>query len=150
MTVAVALLDVNVLLALAWPNHLHHDAAHEWFAAQRAGGWASCTLTQSAFVRLSCQPSVVKTVITIQDAMQILEANLAAAEHVFWPLEHPIPELTGEIRCRVTGHRQLADALLLDLAIRRQGRLATFDGRIEGLLPTDSTHRSALEVLPIT
>ena len=26
----VYLLDVNVLIALAWPNHVHHAAAHTW------------------------------------------------------------------------------------------------------------------------
>ena len=26
------LLDVNVLIALAWPSHAHHEAAHHWFS----------------------------------------------------------------------------------------------------------------------
>ena len=30
----VALLDVNVLVALAWPNHVHHTQAHRWFSAR--------------------------------------------------------------------------------------------------------------------
>lgn len=36
----VALLDVNVLLALAWPNHQHHVAAHRWFHDDGRRGWA--------------------------------------------------------------------------------------------------------------
>jgi predicted nucleic acid-binding protein len=28
-----SLLDVNVLLALAWPNHVHHAASRTWFAS---------------------------------------------------------------------------------------------------------------------
>lgn len=28
----VALPDVNVLVALAWPNHVRHGRAHAWFA----------------------------------------------------------------------------------------------------------------------
>ena len=28
----VALLDVNVLVALFDPDHVHHDLAHDWFA----------------------------------------------------------------------------------------------------------------------
>jgi predicted nucleic acid-binding protein len=31
--VKAALLDTNVLLALARPNHQHHAQAHAWFAA---------------------------------------------------------------------------------------------------------------------
>jgi hypothetical protein len=37
----------------------------------------------------------------------------------------------------------LTDAVPLDLAIRLQGRLATFDRRILGLLPPDSVLRDA-------
>jgi predicted nucleic acid-binding protein len=49
----IALPDVNVLLALGWSNHPHHNAAHDWFAREASAGWATCLLTQSAFVRLS-------------------------------------------------------------------------------------------------
>jgi hypothetical protein len=146
---AVALLDVNVLLALAWPHHVHHGAAREWFAAHRSAGWATCPFTQAAFVRLSSQPAAVKVAVTVQDAIRTLEIAVAAAEHVFWPLEHGIPEILPEIRTRVMGHRQLTEAWLLDLAIRRRGKLATLDQRVENLLATDSPHRCALEVLPV-
>ena len=57
---SVSLLDVNVLLALAWPTHIHHAAAHRWFAENCAAGWATCPLTQLGFVRLGMQPAVVK------------------------------------------------------------------------------------------
>jgi hypothetical protein len=30
------LLDVNVLLALSDPMHIHHEAAHRWFALPRS------------------------------------------------------------------------------------------------------------------
>jgi len=48
----VHLLDVNVLIALGWPNHKHHASAHRWFSSIAAGGWATCPLTQCAFVRI--------------------------------------------------------------------------------------------------
>lgn len=35
----VALLDVNVLIALAWPTHIHHEAAHAWFNQEQQHGW---------------------------------------------------------------------------------------------------------------
>lgn len=40
-----ALLDINVLLALAWPSHQHHAAAHGWFARESRHGWATCAFT---------------------------------------------------------------------------------------------------------
>ena len=33
MTAPVALLDVNVLIALLDPQHLSHERAHRWFRA---------------------------------------------------------------------------------------------------------------------
>jgi predicted nucleic acid-binding protein len=34
----MTLLDVNVLIALAWPNHVHHDLAQTWFERNRRHG----------------------------------------------------------------------------------------------------------------
>jgi hypothetical protein len=56
----VSLLDVNVRLALAWPNHVHREAAHYAFAAIQAEGWDTCPHTELGFVRLSIQPAVVE------------------------------------------------------------------------------------------
>ena len=144
-----ALLDVNVLLALAWPQHIHHEAADIWFSANRARGWATCPHTQLAFLRLSAQPAVVGVAITMADAMALLGENLTAPDHEFWPLDYPVTNVMPEIRERIVGHHQLADGLLLDLAIRRQGRLATFDQRIAALLPAQSPHLARLEILSV-
>jgi predicted nucleic acid-binding protein len=100
------------------------------------------------FVRLSTQPAIVKTTIAGSDAVSILESNVLAPEHEFWPLERPFHEMEREIRQRLMGHRQVTDAVLLDLAIRRGGCLATFDRGIASLLAADSKYRSALEILP--
>jgi toxin-antitoxin system PIN domain toxin len=146
--VSVALLDVNVLLALAWPTHVHHLAAHRWFAENYAAGWATCPLTQLGFVRLAMQPAVVKTPILFGDVMEALARITANGAHRFWPLEGGLADIGDEIRARVMGHHQLTDAVLLDLAIRHQGRLATLDRRISGLLPPDSLLRDAVAIIP--
>ncbi|MGQ0732174.1 MAG: TA system VapC family ribonuclease toxin [Acidobacteriota bacterium] len=145
----VALLDVNLLLALAWPNHVHHEDAHAWFSAERGRGWATCALTQAAFLRLSAQPAVVKMTIALADAMAVLEANVAASEHEFWPLDQGFGDMAKEIRERVVTHRQVTDAVLLALAIGRGGRLATLDRGIQQLLDADSPHRTSLEIVPV-
>ncbi len=48
-----ALLDVNVLVALFDPMHVHYEAAHEWFAENRQRGWVTCPLTENGVVRTS-------------------------------------------------------------------------------------------------
>jgi toxin-antitoxin system PIN domain toxin len=145
--VGVFLLDVNVLLALAWPTHVHHAAAHRWFAENRAAGWATCPLTQLGFVRLSMQPAVVKMPILFGDVMEAMARSTASAEHRFWALGYGLAGIRDEIRERIVGHHQLADALLLDLAIRSGGRLATFDRKIVALLAGDSELRDVVAVI---
>jgi predicted nucleic acid-binding protein len=38
----VFLLDVNILIALAWDDHTSHQAAHRWFASNAQTGFATC------------------------------------------------------------------------------------------------------------
>ena len=52
------LLDANVLLALAWPNHQFHAAATRAMGRSR-GRWATCALTQLGFIRLSSNPAAI-------------------------------------------------------------------------------------------
>ena len=53
----VALLDVNVLVALFDPDHVHHEAAHDWFANEGTGGWATCPVTENGFIRVITNPA---------------------------------------------------------------------------------------------
>jgi hypothetical protein len=94
------------------------------------------------------QPAVVKIPILFGDVMEALAQMAANGAHRFWPLEGGIAGIRDEIRARVVGHHQLTDAVLLDLSIRNEGRLATFDRRILGLLPPDSALRDAVAIIP--
>jgi uncharacterized protein len=146
---SICLLDINVLLALAWPTHVHHDAAHCWFAENRRRGWATCLHTQIGFLRLSMQPAVVKTAISFGDAFRALTSSVAPVEHRFWPMAVSFGEIQDEIRGRIAGHHQLADAMLLDLAIRNSGKLATFDQRIASLAPGGSASAAGVELIGV-
>ncbi len=91
---------------------------------------------------------MVKTPVTVLEALRALENNLSAREHEFWTLDQGVLQIHPEIRRRLMGHHQLSDAFLLDLAIRKEGKLATFDQRLEQLLEPRSDFRSSLEILP--
>src|SRR5262245_28121968 len=56
-----ALLDINVLIALLDPQHIHHSRAHGWFAGARISGWASCPLTENGCVRVLANPAYSRT-----------------------------------------------------------------------------------------
>ncbi len=53
----IYLLDVNVLLALSDPMHIHHEAAHRWFAAKGQSAWATSPITENGFVRIASHPN---------------------------------------------------------------------------------------------
>ncbi|MGA3027962.1 MAG: TA system VapC family ribonuclease toxin [Bryobacteraceae bacterium] len=145
----VHLLDVNVLLALAWPNHVHHQAAHAWFEANHEHGWATCPMTQAGFVRLSCQPAVTRLLVPVREAVEILASSTKSPHHQFWQQDTPLASLLPEMLSRIMGPRQLTGAVLVDLAIRRQAALATFDRHMSVLLPPGSPHASRLTFIPV-
>ena len=52
----IALLEMNVLIALLDPQHAHHDPAHHWFAQHSLAGCATCPLTQKGVLRTLGHP----------------------------------------------------------------------------------------------
>ena len=129
-----ALLDINVLIALVWPTHVHHNAVLSWFEEHSGQGWSTCTLTESGFVRLSCNPAVVHHSLTPSEAIALLSALRDMGSHIFWPLDLSIVELPAEIINRLQGYRQITDAVLLATAMRQDGQLATLDSRLSRLV----------------
>jgi toxin-antitoxin system PIN domain toxin len=146
--VSVALLDVNLLVALAWPNHIHHGRAHAWFQRKRDGGWATCPLTQSGFVRVSSNHRVIPEAKTPAETIVLLRRILDLPHHQFWHDDVSIgrsPEVGVE---RILDYRQVTDAHLLALAIRRGGKLATFDRGVAELVGEAHHPRDVIEILP--
>lgn len=130
-----ALLDVNVLVALAWPNHVHHDLALAWFEKNSGFGWATSPVTQSGFVRVSSNRRVIPEAKTPAEAMLLLERIASLPDHRFWEDDVSLVGSQAIARDRLVGHRQVTDAHLLALAIRHEGRLATLDTGVERIVP---------------
>lgn len=126
--VAGRLLDLNVLLALAWQSHEHHDSAHAWFSRQRSS--STCGFTQMGFVRLSSNPRVVDPVASPAEAAEVLRRILQHPRHLFWVDDLDIGADGAGLPAWVQGHRQVSDAHLVRLAARHKGRVATFDGAL--------------------
>jgi uncharacterized protein len=140
------LLDVNVLIALAWPNHPGHKAAGAWFADSEQG-WASCAFTQAAFVRILSNPAFSANRLSVADAVALLNLNLKHPAHVFWPMDIGLNEAIGRFRGRLFGHQQVTDAYLLGLALHKGGGLATLDNSLADLLPLGSPERERITVI---
>lgn len=141
-----ALLDVNLLTALFWSPHVHHDVAHQWFGRRRkSGSWATCPLTQLGFVRVLSNPAFSSDALTPGQALSLLESNLADAVHEFWADAIDLPTATVSTRAVLQGHQQLTDAYLLALAAHNHGVLATFD---RGLRTLSGGKSELVEIVP--
>jgi toxin-antitoxin system PIN domain toxin len=131
--VAVFLLDANVLIALAWPEHEFHEKVGRWFIRHTRAGWATCPFTQGAFVRVLSNAAFSADALTPENALRVLESNLSLPGHHFWADSISVPEALRSIGVQLTGHRQITAAYLVGLAIQHKGRFATLDKGIGAL-----------------
>lgn len=124
-----ALLDVNVLVALFDPDHVHHEAAHDWFAEHRTNGWATCPVTENGFVRVVSHAQY-GAAGRPAEIVERLRRFCTGAHHAFWPASVSIRDDRVFKPSFIRGHRQLTDIYLLGLAVSHHGCLATFDRTI--------------------
>jgi len=135
------LLDVNVLIAMAWPTHRDHEKVLEWLAHHAREGWATCPLTQASFVRILSNPTFSANALTPTDALTLLQANLAHPAHRFWADEVSLIDSLEPFAQKLAGHQQVTDAYLLGLARHKKGKLVTMDRGVRTLLPEKSPER---------
>jgi uncharacterized protein len=126
----VALVDINVLVALFDPDHIHHELAHDWFADHRVQGWATCPLTENGLVRVVSNPAYGLDSLRPAAMLERLRKFCASGHHVFWPDSVALTDDRLFASAHLAGHRQLTDVYLLGLAVSMKGCLATFDRRI--------------------
>jgi toxin-antitoxin system PIN domain toxin len=143
--VKTALLDVNVLTALHWPNHQHHASAHRWAAGRLHAKWATSPLTQLGFLRTISNPAITPDALSPTEALALLDVSRGQATHEFWPDDADVRDALKDLPTPLQGYKQLNDAYLLALAGRRHGVVATFDRGLRTLAGLRST---LVEVVP--
>ena len=142
----VALFDVNLLVALFDPDHIHHDLAHDWFEDHQQNGWATCAVTENGFVRVLANPAYGATVTRPKELIERLAQFCSTRHHVFWTDTVSFSDKAIFNPAMIRGHRQVTDVYLLGLAKKMGGCLATFDRTI----PLDAVAgatRSTLAIL---
>jgi hypothetical protein len=115
----VYLLDSNVLIALATPEHSLNTRAAAWFL--KGYRFATCPITQGALFRFHLRAGVEATV---ESAKLLLASISSLSRHEFWPDDVSYLEMptTG-----IVGHRQVTDAYLVLLARKHGATVATMD-----------------------
>ncbi len=139
-----ALLDVNVLIALIDPFHSHNDRAHDWFARNAASGWASCPLTENGAIRVFGHSRYPLGPGSPAAAAQLMAGLFAHEGRAFWPNEFSLLSDPNVDCGRLGSASQVTDTYLLALAVRRGGKLATFDRRLSGIAVTGGSEALSL------
>jgi toxin-antitoxin system PIN domain toxin len=137
-----SLFDVNVLIALMWPAHEAHSLVQRWFSRHARDGWATCPLTEAAFVRIVANLAFSSDAVTPQEAVNILAANVQHPSHRFWGDTIGFSQAVQPFAQRLNGHQQVTDAYLLGLALHKKSRLVTMDRAILALLPEKTSFHS--------
>ena len=142
----VALLDVNVLVALFDPDHIHHEVAHDWFADRRERGWATCPLTENGFLRTVARLPRTQEPIVVSTLAHSVRTFTSSGHHEFWTDAVSLIDERLFDTALVRGHQRLTDIYLLGLAVKRNGTLATFDQKV-AIAAVKGARQGHLEVL---
>lgn len=111
------LLDTNVLLAAGWKSHVNHAKANTWL--QNNSSFATCSLAQSGFIRVSLGPGINAG---FADAQTALAQIVGMAGHRFVTDDVEAASLPS-----VSGYKEVMDAHFVMLAQRHGLKLATLD-----------------------
>jgi len=143
------LLDVNVLIALLDPKHIFHTDAHAWWKSAGEVNWASCPLTENAFLRILSNPRYDKRRrFSFAELATLLGDFTKDTSHEFWPDDISLLNGTVIVLDTVLGSKQLTDIYLLALAVKNKSGLVTFDERIPFSAVKNATAENVL-IVPV-
>ncbi len=126
----IALLDINILVALFDEDHVHHQLAHDWFEDNKEAGWASCPLTENGLLRMFSNPAFIDPPVPLLELTGLLKRFCERSAHHFWADDISLRDPSVFLMSAVRGYRQLTDVYLLGLAVKHRGKFVTFDSSV--------------------
>lgn len=125
------LLDVNVLIAWGWSDHVDHERAAAWIGVarkQKAITLMTSAIPELGFVRVSVQRA--EGHVTVAEATETLTGMVAAlgARHVLLADDQAVRQFPEWC----SSASRTTEAHLLELAARHGAKLATLDTGIPG------------------
>jgi len=124
------MLDVNALLALGWVEHEAHARVVERLS--RPVTWATCSITQLGFIRISSTNGVFSHTPTPAQAQAALSALCSDKKHRYMSEQPSVQDCDFS---SLTGPRQTTDAYLLAVAQHHGMHLLTLDRRLANAFP---------------
>ena len=140
-----ALLDVNVIIASVFADHVMHDPARSF--VEGLASFCTTPMTQGGFLRFATRPwkndrrEDQPPRLSMAEAQAKLREFTAADGHFFLADDAPFTELGLR---SMQGHRQWTDAYLLHLARKHDLKLASLESRMSNL---DDTTKATLFVV---
>ena len=129
-----ALLDVNVVIASVFADHVMHLPARQF--VQSLHRFYTIPTVQGGFLRFATRPlrseqsEQAQPRLTIMEALAKLREYTEAEGHVFVPDDAQFTDLGMR---SLQGHRQWTDAYLLHIARKHGLRLASLESRMATL-----------------
>jgi len=124
------LLDVNVLIALIDFEHVAHEKAHLWFDTSGSQSWATCPNVENGVIRILGNPKYPNSPGSPAGVLPTILAMRRLPGHVFWADDISIVDDELVHTEKLLTPSQVTDSYLLALAVKREGKLATFDRRL--------------------
>lgn len=131
MTSQAYLVDVNVLISLVDPMHLHHRRAMDWLTASGSSNWLTCPTTQNGAIRIISGNRYPQSGISPSMVIDVVRNLIHVGNHSFVPDNISLMDDTHINAERLRRSSQVTDSYLLALAASVSVTLATFDQRID-------------------
>jgi len=122
--------DVNVLIALIDPTHVHHHAVQAWFAADSMYSWATCPITENGVLRIASHPNYPNSQGSPAAVASVLRKLRDRPGYAFWAGDISLLVDRHIGTSRLLTHKQVTDSYLLALAAAHGSKLATRDRRL--------------------
>lgn len=120
------LLDNDVFFASIYAGHIHHLTARRWVDSYKKEGWGIASETYLSALRLLMNPAVMGgSPLSSKESLQAVETELSG-EHpglVYCARKRPDKKLLE----KASGHRQIRDIWLIQIARETDATLVTFD-----------------------
>lgn len=142
------LLDVNALLALLDPLHLHHDSAHGWYASQDSPRLVLCSHVVNGVIRVAARPQYSNPLGTCEQVRESMLRFIRQVNVTF--CQRDVSLLSEKILVHPASltPSRVGDLYLLALAVENGVKFATFDTRIPAEAVTGGSE--AMERIPVT
>jgi hypothetical protein len=122
--------DVNTLLALLDPMHVHHEAAHLWYATQSPLRIMLCSHVENGVIRVASQPKYPNCLGTAARVREALGNFARQVKAESCDKEVSLLDDGVLLKPELLTPSRVTDLYLLALASANGIRLATFDQRI--------------------